>query len=118
MVNYKSPVLDRTFAALGDPTRRVLMSKLVGRSLTVSELARPFPVSLQAIMKHLNVLVDAGLVTRKKTGRTVTCTLNAEPMAQAARWLVEQHQRAWSDRLDQLDIYLRRIQQGEHDEQA
>jgi len=118
MVNYKESVLDRTFAALGDPTRRVLMSKLVGGNLTVSELARPFPVSLQAIMKHLNVLVDAGLVTRKKTGRTVTCTLNAEPMAQAARWLVEHHQRAWSDRFDQLDIYLRRIQQGEHHEQA
>ncbi|MDP1961348.1 MAG: metalloregulator ArsR/SmtB family transcription factor, partial [Reyranella sp.] len=73
MVNFQSPVLDRTFAALADPTRRALLARLDEQGgVSVSDLARPFPVSLPAIMKHLDVLSDAGLVTRKKVGRTVT----------------------------------------------
>ena len=76
MVKYSDVVLDRTFAALSDPTRRALLARLsLGESVSVSELARPFPVSLPAIMKHLGVLSDAGLITRKKTGRTVACRL-------------------------------------------
>jgi DNA-binding transcriptional ArsR family regulator len=114
MVEYVGVGLDRTFTALGDPTRRALLSRLAERSLSVSELARPFPMSLQAVIKHLNVLVEAGLVTRKKTGRTVACTLAAEPIEQAAQWL-DRHQRAWSDRFDRLDAYLHRIQQGDSD---
>ena len=70
MVNYQNAALDRTFAALSDPTRRALLARLdEEEGLTVSELARPFPVSLPAIMKHLDVLSDAGLIERTKSGR-------------------------------------------------
>ena len=72
MVKYQTQALDRTFAALADPTRRALLARLGEHdSVSVSDLARPFPVSLPAIMKHLDVLSDAGLITRAKTGRTV-----------------------------------------------
>ena len=77
MVEYREASLDRTFAALADPTRRALVAKLRAGSETVSTLAGEFPMSLQAVMKHLDVLMDAGLVSRKKTGRTVACALNA-----------------------------------------
>ena len=88
MVKYKEEVLDRIFAALADPTRRALVARLLDRdSLSVSELAQPFEMSLPAIMKHLDVLSDAGLIAREKTGRTVACRLTASPMEQAMDWL-------------------------------
>jgi DNA-binding transcriptional ArsR family regulator len=72
MVKYQDRALDRTFAALADPTRRALLARLgTQQGVSVSELAKPFPVSLPAIMKHLDVLSDAGLIARSKTGRTV-----------------------------------------------
>ena len=78
MVKYQEEVLDLTFAALADPTRRALLARLGDEeSLSVSELAQPFAMSLPAIMKHLDVLSDAGLVAREKTGRTVACRLTA-----------------------------------------
>src|SRR5215210_5919787 len=98
--------LDRTFAALADPTRRAIVAQLAEReSLSVSELARPFPVSLPAVMKHLDVLSDAGLVTRTKTGRTVSCRLAADPMEEAMLWL-SRYQRFWSQQLDRLATFL------------
>ncbi|MDP1966556.1 MAG: metalloregulator ArsR/SmtB family transcription factor [Reyranella sp.] len=106
MVNFQSPVLDRTFAALADPTRRALLARLDEQGgVTVSDLARPFPVSLPAIMKHLDVLSDAGLVTRKKVGRTVTCQLKAEPMEQAMNWLAK-YERYWTEQLDRLAAFV------------
>jgi DNA-binding transcriptional ArsR family regulator len=106
MVKYQDPALDSTFAALADPTRRALIAQLEAReSVSVSELARPFPMSLPAIMKHLDVLSDAGLITRKKTGRTVTCQLAAAPMEQAMHWL-NHYQRFWSERLDRLAAFV------------
>ena len=106
MVKYQEEVLDRTFAALSDPTRRALLARLGDReSLSVSELARPFSMSLPAIMKHLDVLSDAGLITRSKTGRTVMCRLNATPMEQAADWL-NRYQRFWSEQLDRLAAFV------------
>ena len=88
MVNFNASVLDRTFAALADPTRRALLAQLEDRrNRSVSELAQPFAMSLPAIMKHLDVLSDAGLVTRSKTGRTVTCQLTAAPLEEAMTWL-------------------------------
>jgi DNA-binding transcriptional ArsR family regulator len=102
MVNYRDQALDRTFAALADPTRRALLARLGDReSLSVSELAQPFSISLPAIIKHLDVLSDAGLVAREKTGRTVACRLTASPMEQAMDWL-NRYQRFWSDNLDRL----------------
>ncbi len=106
MVYYSTDRLDRTFAALADPTRRALVARLSqSDSLSVSELAKPFAMSLPAVMKHLDVLSDAGLVTRSKTGRTVACTLRAEPMQDANDWL-NRYQRFWNDRLDQLAAFL------------
>ena len=106
MVNYQSPVLDRTFAALADPTRRALLARLDEQGgVSVSDLARPFPVSLPAIMKHLDVLSDAGLIARKKVGRTVTCQLKAEPMEQAMNWLAK-YERYWTEQLDRLAAFV------------
>lgn len=106
MVKYQETQLDRTFSALSDPTRRALLARLEGQDgLSVSELARPFPVSLPAIMKHLDVLSDAGLVERTKQGRTVSCRLKAEPMEEAMGWLAR-YQRFWTQRLDALEAML------------
>jgi len=117
MVEYQQAALDRTFAALADPTRRALLAKLRAGSETVSTLAGGFPMSLQAVIKHLDVLDDAGLITRKKTGRTVACVLTPEPLEPATRWLEEQ-QRAWDERLDRFGAYLHHLQQGVTDEQS
>ena len=106
MVNYKSETLDRTFAALADPTRRALLARLMEEeTLSVSELAKPLPMTLPAVMKHLDVLAQAGLVTRNKTGRTVACRLEAEPMEQAMTWL-RRYERFWTDRLDRLAAFV------------
>jgi DNA-binding transcriptional ArsR family regulator len=106
MVYYSRPNLDRTFAALADPTRRALLAQLSEKQdLSVSELARPFSMSLPAVMKHLDVLSDAGLVTRSKSGRTVACRLRAAPMQEATDWL-NRYQRFWSEKLDQLATFL------------
>jgi len=103
---YFSPQLDRTFAALSDPTRRALLARLEAEdTVSVSDLAKPFAMSLPAIMKHLDVLTDAGLVTRKKTGRTVACRLRAQPMQEAMNWL-SKYERFWTERLDRLAEYL------------
>src|SRR5579885_3211730 len=106
MVKYQDTALDRTFAALADPTRRTLLAQLGERDgVSVSELAKPFPLSLPAIMKHLDVLSDAGLITRTKTGRVVYCRLAAQPMQEAVSWL-NRYQRFWSERLDRLAAFL------------
>jgi DNA-binding transcriptional ArsR family regulator len=106
MVNYQAATLDRTFAALADPTRRALLARLDEEdSLSVSDLARPFPVSLPAIMKHLDVLSDAGLIVRTKTGRTVACQLTPAPMEQAMNWLAH-YERYWTEQLDRLAAFL------------
>jgi DNA-binding transcriptional ArsR family regulator len=104
MVNYQAR-LDRTFAALVDPTRRAILARLEREdAATVSELARPFAIKLPAVMKHLDVLDDAGLITRAKAGRTVTVRLRPEPMREAADWL-RRYERFWSGSLDRLAAY-------------
>ena len=106
MVKYQDVALDRTFAALSDPTRRALLARLGDReSISVSELAQPFSMSLPAVMKHLDVLSDAGLVTRSKTGRTVSCALKAAPMEDAMQWL-NRYQRFWTTQLDRLAAFV------------
>ena len=106
MVKFYTEPLDRTFAALSDPTRRALVMRLAQEpSLSVSELAAPFDVSLPAIMKHLDVLSDAGLIARNKTGRTVACRLDAEPMREAFEWL-NRYEQFWSERLSSLAAFL------------
>src|SRR3954465_11997993 len=106
MVKFQEAVLDRTFAALSDPTRRALLARLGSReSLSVSELAGPFSMSLPAIMKHLDVLSDAGLIAREKTGRTVACRLTAQPMEQAMNWL-NRYAQFWSETFDRLAAFV------------
>src|SRR3954447_15255352 len=106
MVKHQDAALDRTFAALSDPTRRALLARLGDRDgISVSELAQPFAMSLPAIMKHLDVLSDAGLIARAKTGRTVACRLTARPMEQAMDWL-NRYQRFWSENLDRLANFV------------
>src|SRR6266508_4794371 len=106
MVKYQDRSLDQVFAALSDPTRRALLAQLGERQgISVSELAQPFPVSLPAIIKHLDVLSDAGLITRRKSGRTVTCQLSASPMQHALDWL-NRYERLWSLQLDRRATFL------------
>ncbi|WP_334533461.1 ArsR/SmtB family transcription factor [Bradyrhizobium sp. AZCC 2230] len=106
MVKYKDETLDRTFAALSDPTRRALLARLGEKeSLSVSDLAAPFSISLPAIMKHLDVLTDAGLIVREKTGRTVSCRLTAQPMEQAMNWL-NRYAQFWSESFDRLAAFV------------
>jgi DNA-binding transcriptional ArsR family regulator len=106
MVKYQDEALDRTFAALSDPTRRALLARLGEEdSISVSELAQPFEMSLPAVMKHLDVLTDAGLIAREKTGRTVACRLTAKPMEQAMDWL-NRYARFWSESLDRLAAFV------------
>jgi DNA-binding transcriptional ArsR family regulator len=106
MVEYSSDPLDRTFSALADPTRRALLARLMAaESLSVSDLAKPLAMSLPAVMKHLDVLGDAGLVTRSKSGRTVSCRLNAAPMEAAMHWLAR-YERFWTVQLDRLAAFL------------
>jgi DNA-binding transcriptional ArsR family regulator len=104
MVNYQAK-LGRTFAALVDPTRRAILARLErGDAATVSELASPFAIKLPAVMKHLDVLDEAGLITRSKSGRTVTVRLRPDPMRQALAWL-RRYERFWTMSLDRLVTY-------------
>jgi DNA-binding transcriptional ArsR family regulator len=104
MVNYQKR-LNRTFAALVDPTRRAILAQLERKdSASISELAEPFAIKLPGVMKHLDVLDDAGLVTRSKTGRTVMVRLRPQPMREAIAWL-RRYERFWSERLDGLAAY-------------
>src|SRR5665647_1946043 len=106
MVYYSPSALDSTFAALADPTRRALLARMSEtEAISVSELAKPFAMSLPAVMKHLDVLAAAGLVARAKNGRTVSCRLEAGPMQEANDWL-NHYQRFWNQRLDQLAAFL------------
>ena len=107
MVNYEVQ-LNRTFAALVDPTRRAILAQLEREDgASVSELARPFAIKLPAVMKHLDVLDDAGLITRSKRGRTVTVRLSPQPMRAALEWL-RRYERFWSVSLDRLTAYAER----------
>ena len=102
MVKYQASAIDRTFSALADPTRRYVLARLNDEpGLSVSELARPLSLKLPGMMKHLDVLSDAGLITRTKAGRTVAVNLSAGPMREAMEWL-SRYERFWSVSLDRL----------------
>jgi DNA-binding transcriptional ArsR family regulator len=105
MVKYYDAELDAVFAALADSTRRDILQSLSGGDLAVSELAAPHEMSLPGFMKHLRVLEDAGLVTRTKEGRVVSCTLSARPMKEASVWM-SRYEKFWTEKLDSLARYL------------
>lgn len=105
MVNYKAQRLDRVFLALGDPTRRAILARLArDDALSVSELAEPFEIKLPAVMKHLDVLEDVGLIRRTKIGRTVRVELSPRPLKSALDWL-QRYERLWEVSLDRLTRY-------------
>jgi DNA-binding transcriptional ArsR family regulator len=102
MVKYSASAIDRTFSALADPTRRHVLLRLNDEpGLSVSELARPLSLKLPGMMKHLDVLSDAGLIIRTKTGRTVSVNLSVGPMQEAMAWL-QRYERFWTVSLDRL----------------
>ena len=105
MVNYSEARLDRMFAALSDPTRRAVLTRLAqARTLSVTSLAEPFDIKLPAVMKHLDVLADVGLIRRTKTGRTVQVEISAGSLKPAVAWL-QRYERFWSASLDRLAAY-------------
>ncbi|MBK8233486.1 MAG: winged helix-turn-helix transcriptional regulator [Candidatus Eisenbacteria bacterium] len=104
MVNH-TPTLDRTFAALADPIRRQVVTRLLTHSATASELAGDHAISLPGFLKHLRVLEDAGLVRSEKVGRARICRVNAAPLQEAEAWMTEQRQ-FWEKQLDSLARYL------------
>ena len=113
MVEYSSKVLDRTFAALADPTRRRILAQLATKGEEcVTDLARPHAMSLAAVSKHLIVLEKAGLVKRRRDGRVHSLTLEAKPMKEAQAW-IDRYRKFWEGNLDQFEKYLDKLQQQE-----
>ena len=106
MVELTQTPLDAVFHALGDATRRQMLSELAQGERTVGQLAQPFAMSLAAASKHLKSLEGAGLIRREVRGRTHVCRLQAAPLADAQAWL-QSYQRFWTTRLDELEQILR-----------
>jgi DNA-binding transcriptional ArsR family regulator len=98
--------LSHTFAALADPTRREILDRLREGEATVSELAEPFPISVQAVSKHLKVLEGAGLITRGRTAQLRPSRLRGDALREASEWL-HGYRRFWSDSFDRMDERLR-----------
>src|SRR3954468_658862 len=101
--------LSTTFAALADPTRRAMLARLAGGEATVNELAEPFPISVQAVSKHLKVLERAGLVTRGRMAQLRPSRLQGQALGEAAAWLAD-YRAFWDDSFDRLDEHLRAAQ--------
>jgi DNA-binding transcriptional ArsR family regulator len=101
--------LDRTFAALADPTRRAILARLATGEASVTELAAPFAMTQPAISKHLKVLERAGLVSRGRERQWRPARLEAAPLKEIAEW-AEQYKRFWTERYDRLDEYLDELQ--------
>ncbi len=103
--------LDRVFSALSDPVRRAILERLDGEDLLVSQLAEPFAISLQAVSRHIQVLVKAGLVTQERTGRISRCRLDAGPIYQAAVW-INRYSKYWQSQFDTLAAWLDQLERG------
>jgi DNA-binding transcriptional ArsR family regulator len=101
--------LSLTFAALADPTRRAILTRLMHGASSVTELAEPFKISLPAVSKHLKVLARAGLISRSRQAQVRPCKLKAAPLKEAADW-VEHYRQHWEQSFDRLDDYLQALQ--------
>jgi DNA-binding transcriptional ArsR family regulator len=112
MVKCSPQILDNTFAALADPTRRRILEHLASGDRCVTDLARPYRMSLPAVSKHLHVLERAGLVRRRRRGRVHQLRLEAAPMRQAQAW-IEEYRKFWEASFDRLDEYLKQLQTKE-----
>ena len=101
--------LDRTFAALADPTRRAILARLTQGEASVTELAKPFRMTLPGVSKHLKVLEQAGLIARSRERQWRPARLEAQPLRDVAEW-AERYRRFWEERYDRLDEYLVELQ--------
>jgi DNA-binding transcriptional ArsR family regulator len=106
--------LSSTFSALADPTRRAILERLADGEATVNELAEPFPVTVQAVSKHLKVLEHAGLITRGRAAQWRPARLRGRPLEDAAAWL-ERYRQFFEGSFDRLDDHLRAMQKGSDD---
>jgi len=104
--------LSTTFAALADPTRRAILARLASGETSVTQLAKPFEISLPAVSKHLKVLERAGLIVRTRNAQWRPCQLDAGPLKGVAEW-VEQYRKFWTESFDRLDDYLHKLQHKE-----
>jgi len=105
----ETDVLDEVFFALSDPVRRAILDRLDQGPLLVSEIAGPFDISLQAVSRHIQVLVRAGLVSQARTGRISRCSLDAEPLAEAAAW-INRYAKYWQAQFEALAQHLTRLE--------
>jgi DNA-binding transcriptional ArsR family regulator len=103
--------LSSTFAALADPTRRAILARLALGETSVSELAKPFDISMPAVSKHLKVLERAGLIARGREAQSRPCRLEASPLKKAANW-IEEYRRFWSAHVDALERHLDRMDES------
>jgi len=106
--------LSATFAALADPTRRAILTRLASGEASVNDIAEPFDMSLPAVSKHLKVLERAGLVSRSRSAQWRPVKLEAAPLRDAARW-IDHYRQFWEGSLDRLEEYLTRLQAGDPD---
>jgi len=107
----ESARLDDVFFALSDPVRRAILERLDDRSLLVSDLASPFPISLQAVSRHIQVLVRAGLVRQERSGRISRCTLEVGPIVDAAVW-INRYSKYWQAQFDLLAAVIKSAPRG------
>jgi DNA-binding transcriptional ArsR family regulator len=112
MVKCSPRLLNRTFAALADPTRRRILEHLAHGDHCVTDLARPYSMSLPAVSKHLRILENAGLVSRRRRGRVHSLKLEAKPMKEAQQW-IEEYRKFWEESFERLDEYLKQLQTKE-----
>lgn len=108
--------LSKTFAALANATRRAILARLAEGEATVSELAEPFDMSLPAVSKHIQVLEDAGLITKGQEAQYRPCTIEAGPLKEVAGW-TEQYRPIWEARFDRMDDYLNQLKNKEQDDE-
>ncbi len=109
--------LSTTFAALADPTRRAILSRLLSGECSVGELAEPFDMSLPAVSKHLRVLERAGLITQRREAQWRRCQIKGRPLKEVSEWM-ERYRQVWEERLDRLDEYLQQLKAKERKSHA
>jgi DNA-binding transcriptional ArsR family regulator len=105
--------LSATFAALGNPTRRAILERLAAGEATVNELAESFPITVQAVSKHLRVLERAGLIAQRRDAQWRPCHIEAGPLKAVSEW-AEQYRHIWEERFNRLDDYLKNLKVKEH----
>ena len=112
MVQYASPRLDASFAAISDATRRGVLEQLGGADASITDLADKFHMTLTGMKKHVGVLEQAGLVTTKKVGRVRTCKLGLRRLEEEAAW-IERYRQLWAARFDELDNVIEELKRNE-----